>query len=165
MIPLIDSSCDCSTQSVQTQGLTISALKQALMTAPDFPITVIWTDGEPIEAHFHITEIGRVQRDFVDCGGTQRTVITCLLQTWVATDIDHRITAGKLLKAFAYAAPILKDEDLPLELEYQTCNVVQVTVASIAQDTSSFIIRVASKHTDCLAKDVCLPQSNGASCC
>ena len=32
MIPLIDSSCDCSTQSVQTQGLTISALKQALMS-------------------------------------------------------------------------------------------------------------------------------------
>lgn len=149
-------------------GLLVSALKSALSRAPQMPLTVIWTDGEPIEAHFHVTEIGRVQRDFVDCGGTVRRLVSCLLQTWVGDDLDHRITAGKLLKALEHAEPVLRGEDLPLELEYEACNVVQLTVASILQESDRFVIHLAQKHTDCLAKDVCLPatkQGGGAGCC
>ncbi len=59
-----------------------------------------------------------MQKDFVDCGGTVRRLVTCLLQTWVGDDLDHRITAGKLLKALEHAAPVLGGEDLPVELEY-----------------------------------------------
>lgn len=158
--------CCCSTPRPATTGVTISQLKATLGEAPHLPLTVVWTDGEPIEAHFHVTEIGRVQRDFVDCGGTVRQVVTCLLQTWVGDDIDHRITAGKLLKAFEHATPILRGEDLPVELEYETCNVVQLTVAAITRESDRFILQLGSKHTDCLAKELCLPSSKaGGSCC
>jgi hypothetical protein len=160
------STCGCSPAHPANTGLLLSEFKAALAVAPSLPLTVVWTDGEPIEAHFHVTEVGRVQRDFVDCGGTIRQVVTCLLQTWVGEDIDHRITAGKLLKAFDHAAPILRGEDLPVELEYETCNVVQLVVTSIEQERERFVIQLGSKHTDCLAKELCVPASkSGATRC
>ncbi len=160
-------SCGCSPSPAASAALRLSELKAALAAAPSLPLTVIWTDGEPIEAHFHVTEVGRVQRDFVDCGGTVRQTVTCLLQTWVGDDVDHRITGGKLLKAFEHAAPILRGEDLPVELEYETCNVVQLVVAAIRQESGRFVIQLGSKHTDCLAKELCLPagQASGTGCC
>jgi hypothetical protein len=161
-----DSACACATAPAPAGPITVSTLKAALAQSPELPLTVIWTDGEPIEAHFHVTEVGRVQRDFVDCGGTIRRVVTCLLQTWVGEDSDHRITAGKLLQAFAHAAPILGDEDLPVELEYETCNVVQLTVAALRREDTRLVLQLGSKHTDCLAKELCLPASgNQSGCC
>ena len=160
------SACDCSSTPAPASGIRISELKAALAAAPTLPITVIWPDGEPIEAHFHVTEVGRVQRDFVDCGGTVRQSVTCLLQTWVGEDVEHRITSGKLLKAFAHAAPVLRGEDLPVELEYETCNVVQLVVASVVQEPDRLVLQLASKHTDCLAKELCVPTAKaGGSCC
>ena len=151
--------------------LNISELRAALTAAPALPLTVIWPDGEPIEAHFHVTEVGRVQKDFVDCGGTVRRVVTCLLQTWVGEDTEHRITAEKLLKAFDYAAPVLGGEDLPVELEYEACNVVQLRVVAVERTAESLIVRLARKHTDCLAKEQCIPGTAtdtckpGSGCC
>lgn len=163
--PHESSSCDCATPQPASTGISISALKSALAAAPELPLTVIWTDGEAIEPHFHVTEVGRVQKDFVDCGGTVRRLVTCLLQTWVGNDLDHRITAGKLLKAFEHAAPVLGSEDLPVELEYETCNVVQVVVASVKQEPDRLLLQLGSKHTDCLAKELCIPSSSAAGRC
>lgn len=160
--------CGCATESTvhtATVGVTVSALKAALAAAPELPLTVVWTDGEPIEANFHVTEVGRVQRDFVDCGGTVRRVVACLLQTWVGEDTDHRITAGKLLKAFHHAAPVLGGEDLPVELEYETCNVVQLVLAEVRRESDRFVLQLGSKHTDCLAKELCVPSGSKAGCC
>ena len=173
-----DSACACNTPApaggdralpsgAPAGGMTVSQLKAALAAAPDLPITVLWTDGEAIEPHFHVTEVGRVQKDFVDCGGTVRRLVTCLLQTWVGDDVDHRITGGKLLKAFAHAAPVLGNEDLPVELEYETCNVVQLVVASAERQGDQLVLQLGSKHTDCLAKELCLPSGKAGSqgCC
>jgi hypothetical protein len=159
--------CACSTAPSTSTGISVSALKAALAAAPALPLTVVWTDGEPIEPHVHVTEVGRVQKDFVDCGGTVRRLVTCLLQTWVGEDRDHRITAGRLLKAFEHAAPVLGDEDLAVELEYETCNVVQLVVASVKQEPDRLVLQLGSKHTDCLAKELCVPSaaSKGAGPC
>ncbi len=146
----------------ETPTLLISHLRSALAAAPDLPLTVVWPDGEPIESHFHVTEVGRVRKDFVDCGETIRSQVTCLLQTWVADDTDHRITGAKLLRALAHAEPILGGEDLPVELEYEACNVVQLRLVSIAPEDAALVIRLAGKHTDCLAKELCLPSARPA---
>jgi hypothetical protein len=159
------------TNTIKTEPATlkITELRAALAAAPGLPITVLWTDGEPIEAHFHVTEVGRVQKDFVDCGGTVRRLVTCLLQTWVGDDTDHRITGGKLIKALDHAAPILDGEDLPVELEYEACNVVQLRVVAITAEIGRLVIQLGGKHTDCLAKDLCLPAAGscqpGSGCC
>lgn len=153
------------TASVASDALRLSELRAALAARPASPLTVVWTDGEPIEAHFHVTEVGRVQRDFIDCGGTVRRSVVCLLQTWVGEDTDHRITAGKLLKAFAHAGPVLGGEDLPVELEYETCNVVQLVLAEVRREADRFVLQLGSKHTDCLAKEFCLPAAGQAGGC
>ena len=148
--------------------MTVSTLRAALAAAGRLPITVIWPDGEPIEAHFHVTEVGRVQRDFVDCGGKVRQVVTCLLQSWVGDDVDHRITSDKLLKAFVHAEPILRGEDLPVEFEYDACNVEQLKVLSALAEPDRLVIRIGKKQTDCLAKELCVPSTRGsatAGCC
>ena len=154
------------TTSLPNPTLTLTALRAGLALATELPITVIWPDGEPIEAHFHVTEVGRVQKDFIDCGGTVRREVTCLLQTWVGDDTEHRITGAKLLKAIAAAAPVLADADLPVELEYEACNVVQLRVVAIERSAEALVIRLAKKHTDCLAKELCIPNptTNAATC-
>lgn len=158
----------------ESPTLLLSRLRADLTAAPDLPLTVVWPDGEAIEAHFHVTEVGRVRKDFVDCGGTIRSLTTCLLQTWVGDDIDHRITGAKLLRALDHAEPILGGEDLPVELEYEACNVVQLRLVAITPEDGALVMRLASKHTDCLAKDLCLPAARhpaaeapacGPGCC
>lgn len=161
------STCACSTPVKAAPAMTVSALRAALAAAPALPLTVLWPDGDPIEAHFHVTEVGRLQKDFVDCGGTVRRTVVCLLQTWVGDDVDHRISAGKLLKAFEHAAPVLGVEDLPVELEYEACNVIQFVVAAVVRETERLVVQLGSKHTDCLAKELCVPSASasGAGCC
>ena len=139
--------------------MTVSTLRTVLTATPELPLTVLWPDGDPIEAHFHVTEVGRVQKDFVDCGGTVRRSVTCLLQTWVGDDVDHRITAGKLLKAFDHAVPVLKGEDLPVELEYEACNVMQFAVTGAVAEAGRLVLQLGAKHTDCLAKELCVPSA------
>ncbi len=161
--------CGCATPAPELPAMTVAALRTALAAAPALPLTVLWPDGDPIEAHFHVTEVGRVQKHFVDCGGTVRRTVTCLLQTWVGDDVDHRITAGKLLKAFDHGAAVLGTDDLPVELEYEACNVIQFKVVAVEREADRFVVRLAGKHTDCLARDVCVPAARagaaGASCC
>ena len=79
-------------------------------------------------------------------------------------DTDHRLTAGKLLKALAHAAPVLGSEDLSVEFEYESCNVVQLVLAEVRQESDRFILQLGKKHTDCLAKELCVPAS-GKGCC
>lgn len=163
-----DSACGCDHPAPTAPAMTISALKTALAVAPELPLEVLWPDGDPIEAHFHVTEVGRVQKDFVDCGGTVRRTVTCLLQTWVGEDVDHRITAGKLLKAFEHSAPVLGSEDLPVELEYEACNVIQFLVTAVERQPERWVVRLGGKHTDCLAKEICvpaMPRAAGGGCC
>lgn len=149
------------------KGISISALKAALASAPHLPLVVLWPDGDPIEPHFHVTEVGRIQKDFVDCGGTIRRLTTCLLQTWVGDDLDHRVTGQKLLKAFDHAEAIFGPEDLSVEVEYEACNVVQLVLAAATPEAERIVLQLGSKHTDCLAKELCVPSSGGAAkgCC
>ena len=160
--------CGRGVPSQEVAAMTVAALRAALTAAPELPLTVLWPDGDPLEAHFHVTEVGRVQKDFVDCGGTVRRAVTCLLQTWVGDDLDHRITAGKLLKAFDHALPVLGAEDMPVELEYEACNVIQFKVVSVVAETERLVVQLGGKHTDCLAKELCVPSARtavGAGCC
>ena len=57
---------------------------------PDQPLFILLPSGEFVPENFHVTEVGKVQKNFIDCGGTHREVNTCLLQTWATYDLDHR---------------------------------------------------------------------------
>ncbi len=89
-------------------------------------------DGDVIAAHAHITEVGRIDKTFIDCGGTVRKVSTCSLQAWVADDTDHRLEPGQLASILDKAAPILTDEDLDMEIEYEDCQISQFPVENVS---------------------------------
>ena len=120
-------------------------------------------DGAKLPAHFHITEVGHVTRRFVDCGGTRRHQETCLLQTWVHDDVEHRLTAGKLAGVFDRLGDLLEDFSLPIEFEVElgTASWFGVEGASIVDGNLEFAL--SSKATDCLARGVCLPEGCGTA--
>jgi len=65
---------------------------------PDESVAIRLPDGTHVPAHFHVTEVGHVQKRFVDCGGTLRSATSCVLQVWVANDTEHRLNTTKLSK-------------------------------------------------------------------
>lgn len=76
-------------------------------------------DGTAVPEHFHVTEVGVVTKDFIDCGGTVRHEKVANFQLWDANDFEHRLKAGKLLSIISLSEKILGMEDLEIEVEYQ----------------------------------------------
>lgn len=112
-------------------------------------------DGRFVPAHFHVTEVGRVQKDFIDCGGTRRSTTSCVLQVWVADDTDHRLAAGKLAGIMEVAAPLLGSEELPVEVEYESGVVSQYPIGRAEATPSGLLFELGTKHTACLAPQKC----------
>ena len=83
--------------------MTLTELKQTLAAHPDLPLRFVLPDGQLVPAHAHVTEVARVDKHFVDCGGTRRAESYCRLQVWVADDTDHRLPAAKLHRILGLA--------------------------------------------------------------
>jgi hypothetical protein len=152
--------------------MNISELLTALRSQAEKPIQFMLPDGDLIPAHFHITEVGHVLKRFIDCGGTRRTQETCLLQTWVHDDVEHRLIAGKLANIFDRAGDVLPHHELPVEIEYEDGVVAQFPVEGKVVIGDTLIFRLSTKHTDCLARGICIPgecapapKTEPASCC
>lgn len=146
--------------------MTVGELRAALSNDPDAALHLMLPDGEFVPAHFHVTEVGRVRKDFIDCGGATRSAASCLVQVWVADDTAHRLTAGKLAGILRLAAPLLGSDDLPVEVECERDAVSQFPVAAVEVTPSGLLFHLGRKHTDCLAKDRCGvgPAAAGAGC-
>ena len=98
--------------------MKISEFKSFLKHYADHELRFVLPDGDRVPAHAHITEAGRIDKTFIDCGGTVRKVSNATLQAWVADDLDHRLAPGKLAGVLDLAAPLFKGDDLPVEIEY-----------------------------------------------
>jgi hypothetical protein len=121
--------------------------------------------------HFHITEVGVITKDFIDCGGTLRKVKSANFQLWSSNDYDHRLKPEKLLNIIALSEKFFEMEDLDIEIEFQTETIGKY---DLSYDQKTFIL--IPKQTDCLAPEKCeVPQEkikvslNGSviqeSCC
>ena len=126
-----------------------------VLTANPSQLHLMLPDGDFVPAHFHVTEVGRVQKDFIDCGGTVRSTTACVLQVWVADDTDHRLDTGKLAKIIGLAAPLLKSGDLPVEVEYEDGVVSQYPLSAAEVTPAGVLLHLGTKHTACLAMDQC----------
>ena len=139
--------------------------KTHLEKHPDHELTFVLLDGDLIPAHFHITEAGRVDKSFIDCGATIRRTATCSLQAWVADDLEHRFTPGKLAGVLKVAAPLFLGDDLDVEIEYEDCAISQFPVLEATTEGHALRFHLGTKHTDCLAKETCLPSAASNECC
>jgi len=135
--------------------MTLDGLLQVLSENPSSALHLMLPDQSFIPEHFHVTEVGRVHKDFIDCGGTIRSTTACVLQVWVAHDLNHRLNTTTLLKVLRLAAPLLKSTELPVEVEYGSGTVSQFPVSAAEVTPSGILLYLGVKQTACLAEDRC----------
>jgi len=76
-------------------------------------------NGELVPSHFHVTEVGKITKNFIDCGGTVRNEEVINFQLWNANDYDHRLHPEKLVKIIELSEKVLELKDSEIEVEYQ----------------------------------------------
>jgi len=137
--------------------MKLHELKSILGRSPAAVVRFLLPNGEFAPAHAHVTEVARVDKRFIDCGGTLRTESYCRLQTWHASDVEHRLTAGKLSKIFAKAEGVSLTDDLEVDVEHEVGFISQFPLEAIEAAADELIFRLGVRHTACLAEDKCLP--------
>jgi Family of unknown function (DUF6428) len=106
--------------------------------------------GQQVPQHFHITEVGAISKDFIDCGGTIRHEKVVNFQLWEANDFDHRLAPQKLSGIIALAEKTLGLGDWDVEVEYQA-----ETIGKYGLEFENEHFVLTSKTTNCLASDAC----------
>src|ERR1043166_2429611 len=95
--------------------MKLSELKPILNQHSAAHLRFVLPDGTSVPAHSHVTEVARIDKRFIDCGGTLRNESHCRLQTWFSDDTEHRLTAGKLARILDKAQTILGADDLDVD--------------------------------------------------
>lgn len=113
-------------------------------------ISFMLPNGEMVPSHFHVTEVGKITKHFIDCGGTVRNEEVVNFQLWNANDYNHRLHPEKLLHIISLSERILSLGDLEIEVEYQG-----ETIQKFGLNFDGINFLLAGKQTDCLAKDKC----------
>jgi hypothetical protein len=128
--------------------MKLSQVKSILKTAES--VHFILSDGAAVPEHFHITEVGLVTKNFIDCGGTLRTETVVNFQLWNANDLEHRLKPQKLLNIIELSEKVLGIEDYDIEVEYQL-----QTIGKYDLDFNGNDFVLLNKKTACLAQDQC----------
>ena len=142
--------------------MTVRQLRKILEENPGANMHWMLPDRTFVPDHYHITEVGRVQKDFIDCGGTVRSKKSCTLQVWVADDTEHRLETDKLSKIMEAAQTILGDDDLPVEVEFEDGTISQYPIGGMEITPKGPLFYLGLKHTECLAPEKC---GVGKGCC
>lgn len=133
-------------------------------------ITFMLPNGELVPTHFHVTEVGKISKHFIDCGGTVRKEDVINFQLWNADDYNHRLHPEKLIHIIELSEKVLGLENLEIEVEYQA-----ETIGKFGLDFDGTNFLLTTKQTDCLAKENCgipaekpkrqLAEINNEPCC
>lgn len=128
--------------------MTLSEIKNHLKNLD----TIVFQlpNGNLVPNHFHVTEVGKVSKHFIDCGGIVRHEDVVNFQLWEASDYDHRLHPEKLTHIIELSEKVLGLEDLNIEVEYQ-----DTTIGKFGLDFDGKYFLLTNKQTDCLAKDKC----------
>jgi len=113
-------------------------------------LTFVLPNGNHVAPHFHLTEVGMISKNYVDCGGTVRKEKVANFQLWAADDYDHRLEPEKVIEIISMAEKELGLENLEVEIEYQS-----ETIGKYGLDFDGKRFLLIATHTDCLAKEKC----------
>ena len=149
--------------------MKISQIKEILATveAVNFKLP----NGTSVPEHFHVTEVGLITKNFIDCGGTVRNETVVNFQLWNANDFEHRLKPQKLMNIIQLSEKVLGIQDYEIEVEYQ-----DTTIGKYDLDFNGTDFVLVNKQTACLAQDQCgIPQekpkvrlsdmNNETNCC
>ena len=129
--------------------MKLSEIKNHLSTLKNIAFKL--PNGALVKPHFHVTEVGRITKDFIDCGGQLRSERVVNFQLWEEKDYDHRLHPEKLLSIIELSEKMFKFEDLEIEVEYQG----KETIGKYDLDFDGTYFLLTSKLTACLAEDAC----------
>ncbi|WP_277012040.1 DUF6428 family protein [Flavobacterium lindanitolerans] len=128
--------------------MKLSEVKQILPTLENVEFQL--EDGTFVPEHFHVTEVGMITKNFIDCGGTIRTEKVVNFQLWNADDYEHRLKPGKLLTIIKLSEEKLGIGDFEIEVEYQSTTIGKY---DLEFNQKTFVLK--NKTTACLAQDAC----------
>jgi len=128
--------------------MKLSEIKNHLSTLEKIAFQL--PDGSLVPNHFHVTEVGKVTKHFIDCGGTVRNEEVVNFQLWEADDYDHRLHPEKLVHIIELSEKTLQIGDVEIEVEYQGA-----TIGKYGLDFDGTNFLLETKQTDCLARDKC----------
>ena len=128
--------------------MKLSEFKHQLKTQTS--LHFVLPDGSSVPPNFHITEVGSISKDFIDCGGTIRNEKTICFQLWDTTDYDHRLHPEKLLSIIELSENKLGLTDEEIEVEYQG-----ETIGKYGLEVKDNYFLLSSLSTNCLAKEKC----------
>jgi len=128
--------------------MKLSVLKTLIPTLET--ITFQLENGTFVPSHFHVTEVGQIIKNFIDCGGVTRTEKTVNFQLWNADDFEHELKPGKLLHIISLSEEKLGIEDGEIEVEYQS-----ETIGKYGLEFNGEHFLLTNKTTACLAPDLC----------
>lgn len=128
--------------------MKLSEIKSALSSLDRIAFQL--PHGQLVPSHFHVTEVGKVTKNFIDCGGTVRHEEVVNFQLWEADDYNHRLHPEKLVHIIELSEKVLAIADLEIEVEYQGD-----TIGKYGLDFDGTNFLLTTKRTDCLAKEKC----------
>jgi hypothetical protein len=126
----------------------VAALQESPTTFPRF----VLPDGNYIPGHAHVTEVGHVVRNFIDCGGVTGKEEKALLQTHVGDDKDHRLKSGRFSKILQLGMQVLPSADLDVDVEYDCCVVAQYPIAEARREGQHLNLILRRGRTQCRAR-------------
>ncbi|MEL1242393.1 DUF6428 family protein [Flavobacterium flavipallidum] len=128
--------------------MKLSEIKTILSTLEN--VTFKLENETYVPEHFHVTEVGLITKNFIDCGGTIRNEKVVNFQLWNANDLEHHLKPKKLLDIIALSEKTLGIGDFEIEVEYQSETIGKYDLGFTGTD---FIL--LNKKTACLAEDQC----------
>lgn len=128
--------------------MKLSEFKKHLSTVTE--LNFVLPNKVFVPKHFHVTEVGQIDKHFIDCGGVIRNEKTVNFQLWEAGDFDHRLAPQKLKDIIALSENKLALEDAEIEVEYQS-----ETIGKYGLEFNGANFHLVSKQTNCLASDSC----------
>ena len=132
--------------------MKLSEIKKQLSTLEN--VTFVLPNGTYVPEHFHVTEVGLITKNFIDCGGKVRKETVVNFQLWDANDFDHRLKPKKLLDIIELSEKVLGIGDYEIEVEYQSETIGKYDLGFNGKDFT-----LLNKLTACLAEDQCgIPQ-------
>ena len=144
--------------------MTLHDLQNALEANPRRFSRFVLPNGDYVPAHAHITEVGHVVRNFVDCGGLTGTEEKVVLQTHVGNDADHRLRSDRFAKILRLGNRVIPSADLPVDVEYDCCVVARYPIVDAKPDGEHLNLILHRGRTQCRARER-RESETAAGCC
>ena len=144
--------------------MKFSDLRAVLEKHPTTLPRFVLPSGEFIPAHAHLTEVGYVAKNFIDCGGVTGRSEAVVLQTHVGQDTEHRLRSERFGKILQLGERVLPHDQLEVEVEYDCCVVAQYPISEVKATNEYLDLILGKRRTRCLANERRKPEAAG-SCC